>query len=503
MNKFVTIPLVTFLVFIIISCTTKEKKAQVLYANQCASCHLAPDINALPKAIWKDAILPEMGARMGIRDSAYSPYSGYSLSEKEMLMRSGVYSQKAAISKEDWNLLKDYILRMAPDSLPEIPKRTLQRGLPIFKSKAVNLDSIPGSSISFLEVDGKQGAIKSANLKGDISTYDYEKNKIVKKDNFENPITWYSENAKADFITMVGILNPSEIAKGKIYEVSEGSVRQIANDLHRPVHTTVYDLDNDGSDEILVSEFGHLTGALSLWKLDGEKYTKKVLLGQPGVMRTIVKDMNNDNKEDIILLSTQGNEGVTILYQTTPLSFRSETVIRFSPVYGSSWFDLLDYDGDGDDDIVTVHGDNGDKSYVNKPYHGMRIHINDGSNNFEEKFFYPMYGATRFTANDFDEDGDIDFALLSSFPDYEDAPEFSFVYLENQDSGNFKFDMFGLEKPNLGRWLLIDSNDVDGDGDKDIVLSAFSYYFTPVPEDLWEAWRTSNVDLLILENTKR
>ena len=105
---------------------------------------------------------------------------------------------------------------------------------------------------------------------------------------------------------------------------------------------------------MLISEFGHLTGALSLWNLDSTQYKKSVLMGQPGIVRTIVKDMNNDQKADIILMSTQGNEGITILYQTSPLSFRSETVIRFNPVYGSSWFELLDYDGDGYDYIIVA-----------------------------------------------------------------------------------------------------------------------------------------------------
>ena len=71
-------------------------------------------------------------------------------------------------------------------------------------------------------------------------------------------------------------------------------------------------------------------------------------------------------------------------------------MLRFSPVYGTSWFEMIDYDGDGDDDIVTVNGDNADESYVLKPYHGLRIYLNDGNNHFEEKYFYPFYGATRF-----------------------------------------------------------------------------------------------------------
>lgn len=503
MRGFRVIGVLIFL-FYLVSCTpSPEERGAELFNNQCASCHIAPNPQDLPKHLWETSVLPDMGARMGIRNPKYSPYTGLSFSEQEQVIRSGVYSQKPTISIEEWTLLKNYIIQMAPDTLAKIPKRDLKKGLPLFKQRPTNLDSVSGSFITFLDIEKEEGKIVTTNLRGDISKYDFIKNKTVKKDNFQAPITWYSKGKNVDYITMVGILNPSQFKRGKIYTTSNEDFDAIASDLHRPVHSSVYDFDNDGKDEVLISEFGHLTGMLSLWKSDGEQYKKTVLLGLPGIIRTVIKDMNNDNKADIVLMSTQGNEGITILYQTTPLSFRSETVIRFNPVYGSSWFELVDYDGDGDDDIITVHGDNADKTYVSKPYHGMRIHINDGSNNFEEKYFFPMYGATRLTANDFDEDGDIDFALISSFPDYEESPDFSFVYLENVDKENFKFKLFGLDEPSLGRWLLIDSDDIDNDGDKDIVLSAFSYYLAPVGENLLESWRTSDVDLLILENTKR
>jgi len=92
------------------------------------------------------------------------------------------------------------------------------------------------------------------------------------------------------------------------------------------------------------------------------------------------------------VMTAQGYEGISILYQFGNLDFKAEQVIRFSPISGSSWFEVLDYEGDGDQDIITVHGDNGDKTPILKPYHGLRIHLNDGSNHFSEAFFYPFYG---------------------------------------------------------------------------------------------------------------
>jgi hypothetical protein len=182
------------------------------------------------------------------------------------------------------------------------------------------------------------------------------------------------------------------------------------------------------------------------------------------------------------------------------LEFEAKKVIKYSPLYGSSWFQLLDYDRDGDKDIITVNGDNADKSYVSKPYHGMRIHLNDGNNNFEETYFYPFNGATRLVANDFDQDGDLDFGLLSTFPDYGSPSELSFVFLENRNSQKFEFLPYIFKGSDLGRWFLMDSGDVDNDGDVDIILSSFSLSFTPVPEPLEKLWREKDIDLLILEN---
>ena len=218
------------------------------------------------------------------------------------------------------------------------------------------------------------------------------------------------------------------------------------------------------------------------------------------MIRSVIKDMNGDGKKDIVALFSQGDENITIYYQLEDLKFRMDKVIRFSPIYGSSWFELIDYDHDGDDDIITVHGDNADQTYIPKPYHGLRLHINDGNNQFEEKYFYPMNGATRVVARDFDQDGDIDFGLLSTFPDYENPAEPSFIYLENKNASAFTFENSTLKESNYGRWLLMDAGDVDGDGDEDIILSSFLYSFTPVPIEKIDLWREKGIDIMILEN---
>lgn len=485
------------------ACTvSKQERAENLFTTNCGSCHLTPSPKDLPKHLWRNIVLPEMGARMGIKDSTYSPFSGFSFKEQEAMMRTGVYNVEQIITNEDWASLKNYIIDLAPEQLEVSKSKDVVKGLLQFISKPVNIDSVKGSFITFLDIDSENGSITLADIRGNIVNYNASNNKVDYRDNYNAAISSYHERKSMSFVTLVGNLNPSELVKGEIYQRTGKGVDQVVINLHRPVHTEVLDLNNNGNQELLVSEFGNLTGELALHYIaDDFLYKKKTLIGQPGIIRTIAKDMNRDGKTDIVMLSTQGNEGITILYQKNDLEFNTDQVLRFSPVYGSSWFELIDYNGDGYEDIITVNGDNADKTYVAKPYHGIRIFINDGTNNFEERYFYSLNGATRLVANDFDQDGDVDLGVISSFPDYEKSPQLSFVYLENIDSENYTFKTHIDEKTKFGRWLLMDADDIDKDGDDDIVLSSFTYSFTPVPNELSKLWSASDTDILILENT--
>jgi hypothetical protein len=84
-----------------------------------------------------------------------------------------------------------------------------------------------------------------------------------------------------------------------------------------------------------------------------------------------------------------------------------------------------------------TNGDNGDYPAVLKPHHGVRIYLNDGKNAFEEHYFFPLNGAFKALAEDFDLDGDLDIAVISMFPDFEGRPEEGFVYLENKGEMQF------------------------------------------------------------------
>ncbi len=474
----------------------------MLYDTYCASCHKAPNIQDLPKHIWKDNVLPAMAARMGIINQENHPYYKLPFNEQSAIIKTGVYPYKPIIDINDWELLKNYIIKLAPEQLPSRKDTIKSAPLSQFREHPISLDSVKGSYYTFLEIDTLNQRVITGSRFGELTSYDLNTKQSNQIGRFDKAITNARLNGDSIFVTNMGVMDPNEIPRGRTVLRHGQETAVLQDSLHRPVQTLYADLDKNGTEEILICEFGDLTGKLSLLEKDQYGfYEKRVLLNLPGALRIVIKDMDSDGKEDLVVLMAQGDEAMYIFYQKAPLEFEADKVIRFSPVYGSSWFELVDFNGDGFNDIITVHGDNADKSFVNKPYHGMRIHINDGDNNFKELYFHPLNGATRVMAKDFDADGDIDIALLATFPDYENYPDYNFVYLENINGDAIKFKQEHLANINLGRWFLMDAADTDSDGDIDIVLSAMSFGFTPATEELNKIWKESYTDLLILENT--
>ena len=94
----------------------------------------------------------------------------------------------------------------------------------------------------------------------------------------KNAVVDYIEKDTVAYITDIGILDPSELSTGRIIAAYKDNYVTIPDTLHRPVNNLVVDLNNDGIEEMVVSEFGYLTGELSLlFKNKEGTYSKKTL----------------------------------------------------------------------------------------------------------------------------------------------------------------------------------------------------------------------------------
>jgi hypothetical protein len=137
-----------------------------------------------------------------------------------------------------------------------------------------------------------------------------------------------------------------------------------------------------------------------------------------------------------------------------------------------------------------------------KNYHGVRIYLNDGKNNFHQAMFFPLNGAYKAVARDFDGDGKLDIAAISFFPDYLKTPQESFVYLHNE--GDLHFSAHSFAACTSGRWIVMDADDLDGDGAPDIVLGAFDRGpdTIPIPPHIRQQWQ-DGPNILILKSKGR
>lgn len=430
------------------------------YSNYCGACHLVPDPANLPKEIWAASVLPRMWEIQG------AP-------EIDSLERAA---------------LTAYILGQAPDSLTALPIPEKPDSLSLFRASTITLENnVSHGIITGLNYDAAAGDLWI----GDAIGRNYRQRlSAATAVRYETPLVSTQGGQEATYLTLIGNLGPSDEPKGKLIRKSEGEAEIIADSLRRPVYTHVEDLNNDGVEEILVCEFGNTSGALTLIAAQ-----RRALINLPGCIKVEVADMDGDGKKDIIALFGQAREGIHILYQRENLQFESEIVLEFPPEFGSSWFELVDINADGKLDLVLANGDNADYSIVLKPFHGVRVFLNSGSNRFEESFFYPMYGATRVMARDFDQDGDIDLAATAFFPDFTNHPEWGFVYLQHTREGELQFNPQVTSLAAKGNWLVMETADLDTDGDLDLVLGNF-YQFRD------REFRKANpVDLLLLENT--
>jgi hypothetical protein len=305
------------------------------------------------------------------------------------------------------------------------------------------------------------------------------------------------ENADPTILLM-GIMDPNEQARGSVAILQQD--RTFANEidsLQRPVDFVRVDFNNDQADDYVICNFGNYTGSLSVYQgLANGKFQRHVLSNLPGARRIIIKDFDRNGLQDIMTLMSQGDERILLFYNQGNFQFRLTTLLRFNAVNGSSYIEIADFNNDGKSDILYTNGDNADYSAILKPYHGVHIFLNSGTNEFRESWFYPMHGASQARVSDFDHDGDLDIAAISFFPDFKNHPEQGFIYFENTPQG-FKPQVTQLA--NKGRWITMEAFDYDHDGDQDILLGSLTFP-NLVPQDLLTKWGEDQISILLIRN---
>lgn len=442
----------------------------------CATCHLFPEPALLDKPTWKERVLPNMGWRLGIRKLGDDPYAEIEKDEAQLVKALNIYPNKPVVTADNWKKIVAYYLQKAPER--PLPQKTP----PVFDS---TLKGFHAEALSF----GKKQIPQTSLLKFDTASMllyigDAQNNLYAMRANFKLLANWKLESSPVDInfqpsgyprVLCIGSISPSQKKTGSFYSLDSTDVsgRQLSrfDKLARPVACEEADLNADGKKDLIICQFGNHTGKLS-WFDGGDPRKEHILKLQPGARKIEVKDFNKDGKPDIVALMAQGREELLLFFNRGNNEFIAKTIYQFPPVYGVSYFELADFNNDGHPDILLTNGDNWDISPIRKFYHGIRILLNDGKNNFKIAQFFPFYGASKAVARDFDLDGDLDITAIAFYDD-PDEPGHTFLYMENK--GALKFSTASTAAAENGKWLTMEAGDLDRDGDQDIIIGSFIY----------------------------
>jgi hypothetical protein len=480
--------------------TLDGRSAAAMY---CQSCHLLPDPQMLDKRTWREELLPKMRYFVGL-----TPPGTNSFVDLQVALEANVFPLVPMMSESTWKTIEDYYIAAAPESIssPQDQER-ITVGLRHFTATPAPFRQSPPLT-TMVRIDEALRVIVMADASSQAIHFLDARGTQISSFPLGNIAVSMARATNGFWFSGIGHFFPREEPRGQVLFVEhtlDGLRRhEIVSQLPRTTDVQLADLNGDGLTDFTLSAFGNFVGRFSWFRGNPDgTYTENILIRQPGAIASRIHDFNGDGHPDIAVLVAQATEALYIFMNDGSGRFKQHTIFQRQPSWGHSNFELTDFNGDGQMDLLVTNGDNADFDREStRPYHGIRIYLNQGDLRFEESFFFHLNGAYKAVARDFDQDGDLDIAAISFFPDYAHSPRESFVYLENL--GDLKFSASTFPECIAGRWLTMDVGDLDGDGYEDIVLGSLSQMpGASIPPELKQIWEQRGPSVMILRNTVR
>jgi hypothetical protein len=508
---------IVFVLFVIVCFSCKLEKKELLVANEviqtkgealakihCVRCHSFPEPNVMPKRYWKE-VLPFMGFHLG-----KSP-KGKTLSDfknevvKKRLDESGLFPSTPMISDYEWQAIIDYYDNNSPENLPYEQELSLHAETTVFEQEVLPWKTF-GGGLTYLNFSNN---IYQVGFNTDKGAAYYAKihssGTPLKSYQLNYPLVDVTSKDGVELLLSMGRMYNIDEPTGSI-SLLKDSPKPFINNLQRPVDFVLDDFNNDGIADFLVSEFGKYLGGINVYTNKG-KLVKTNLHPKSGAVNFVIRDINNDGLKDFYVLIAQEDESIYLFVNKGDFKFEKQQLLSLPSYYGTTHFELLDFDNDGDEDIICSSGDSEDFISALKPYHGIRIFENTGNHKYNQIWFHRQEGAYGTASADYDNDGDIDIASIGYYASLKNKSNESFIYFENISSSDDKleFKAYSPLKSDENCFMLIKSKDIDNDGDLDILLGNNSRIFTGKTrkESLNSNWQKNGGIITILRNTSK
>ncbi len=489
---------------------TKEDiktEGEVLAKTHCVRCHSFPEPNVMPKRYWKE-VLPFMGFHLGKAPKGKTLSDFKNEGVKNRLDQSGLFPSEALISDNEWQAIIDFYDKNSPENLPVEQKLSLYPESNVFEYEVLPWKT-SGEGLTYLNFINNIYQIgfntdKGAAYYAKIHTSGAQQ----KSYQLKYPLVDVESYNGVELLLSMGRMYNIDEPTGSI-SILRNSPELLIGTLQRPVDFILDDFDKDGILDILVAEFGKYLGGINIYTNKGQ-FEKNNLYPKSGAINFVIRDINNDGLKDFYVLVAQEDESIYLFINKGDFKFEKHQLLSLPSYFGTTHFELLDFDKDGDEDIICSSGDNDDfntaqKSYL-KPYHGIRIFENLGNQKFNQVWFHKQEGAYGTACADYDNDGDIDIASIGYYASLKNKSREAFIYFENISTSNKKleFKAYSPLKGNDNCFMLIKSKDIDNDGDLDIILGSNSRIFSGERKDsINDKWQKNGGIISILRNTSR
>jgi hypothetical protein len=464
----------------------------------CAGCHAFPAPSILPRAAWRTEVekmaLFMEGKMMG----------GWGPQHPEVVLNDRMKKVLAYYEARAPEALPPLERWPAPDARARFMRRPIRfKGALTAEPAAANvhLTDLDGDGrLEVLAADMRQGSILLA------APYDTGLGALAIAA-IPHPAHITTSDLDRDgrtdlLVADLGEFLPGDHDKGAavwLRSVPEGGYVPFAlRGFPRVADVAAADFDRDGALDLVVAAFGwRKTGGIDLllnktadWKVPSFK--RATVDARPGAIHVVPADLNRDGNMDIVALIAQQHESVVALIGDGEGAFTARTLYAAPhPNWGSTGMQLVDFDRDGDSDILVTNGDMFDDDIL-KPYHGIQWLENKGKLKFEPRTVAQLAGVHRAVAADLDGDRDLDLvaAAFAGAANIADAALPSLVWLER--TGRNSFEKHTIETGNATHATL-EAGDVDKDGDVDIVTGTFLLRGT---SETWlEVWENGTLPL--------